>query len=111
MLAHSIELRASLVQTFEPLHRIHRLVRAIFDGHPVFFADVVFGGVILLFRDVSELIHRTCARDQFEEQSRKRPRNKVDSVAVKKDRKNSPAPKQQSCSPTSRPPPSAASPG
>ena len=57
MLAHSIELRASLIQTFEPLHRVHRFVRAIFDGHPVFFADVVFGGVILLFPKVSQLIH------------------------------------------------------
>jgi hypothetical protein len=57
MLAHSIELRASLVQTFKSLHRIHRLVGAVLDGHSVFFADVVFGGVILLFQKVSDLFH------------------------------------------------------
>ena len=36
---------------------IHRLVGTILKGHPVFFAHVVFGGVILLFPKVSQLIH------------------------------------------------------
>jgi hypothetical protein len=53
----SVELRTSLIQTFETLHRIHGLVGTILDGRPIFFTHVVFGGVILLlcFKRVSNI--------------------------------------------------------